>query len=136
MGTTNQSKLGDDIPILVVDDDAMLLRMTEIVLSDLGYRVDLAASAADADRKIEAVQGGYALVVLDQRLPDRDGITVMRDAKERYPELRFMLVTGYATEDVIEQMMDAGAEGVLHKPYDIDQFAAAVKAAIAKGAGA
>lgn len=130
MATTNTGKPSGDVTILVVDDDAMLLRMTQIVLDDLGYGVQLAASGADAMRQIDEAQGAFNLVVLDQRLPDREGLSVMREAKQQYPELRFMLVTGYATEDVVEEMLAAGAVRVLNKPYDIDQFADAVKQAM------
>lgn len=126
----NAIKPAGQVNILVVDDDSLVLRMTQIVLDDLGYRVRLAMSAAEAMQCIEADDGAFDLVVLDQRLPDREGLSVLREAKGRYPSLRFMLVTGYATEEVVQEMMDAGAVKVLDKPYDIDQFADAVRVAL------
>jgi two-component system cell cycle sensor histidine kinase/response regulator CckA len=126
----NAIKPAEQVHILVVDDDALVLRMTQIVLDDLGYRVRLATSAAEAMQCIEADRGAFDLVVLDQRLPDREGLSVLREAKARYPSLRFMLVTGYATEEVVQEMMAAGAVKVLDKPYDIDQFADAVRVAM------
>lgn len=125
-----RSKPSEEVAILVVDDDAMLLRMTQIVLEEIGYRVVLAATGQEALERIDAVSGDFGLVVLDQRLPDREGASVMREARQRYPSLRFMLVTGYVTDDVVREMIAAGAVGVLDKPYDIDQFAEAVKQAI------
>ena len=133
MESTKPTKSSKDIAILVVDDDAMLLRMNQIVLDDLGYRVQLAASGTEALDRIGENQGAFDLVVLDQRLPDREGLSVMREAKQLYPDLRFMLVTGYAAEDVVAEMLAAGAVRVLDKPYDIDQFADAVKNAIESG---
>lgn len=126
----NTDKPTGQVSILVVDDDALVLRMTQIVLDDLGYRVRLATSAAEALQCIEAERGAFDLVVLDQRLPDREGLSVLREAKSRFASLRFMLVTGYATEEVVREMLEAGAVSVLDKPYDIDQFADAVHHAL------
>ncbi len=120
-----------DIAVLVVDDDVMLLRMTQIVLEEIGYDVTLAADGAEAIESIRSANGSFDLVVLDQRLPDRDGLSVMKEAKEQFPDLKFMLVTGYATEEVVQEMLEAGAVRVLDKPYDIDRFASAVSGAIA-----
>lgn len=113
--------------ILVVDDDSLLLRMTEIVLQGLGYRVVLAASGEAAWDRLQEASGAFDLVVLDQRLPDREGVSVMRDAIASWPALRFLLVTGYATDEMLLEFRAKGASAVLEKPYDIDAFADAVQ---------
>ncbi|PKN44094.1 MAG: hypothetical protein CVU63_11285 [Deltaproteobacteria bacterium HGW-Deltaproteobacteria-20] len=116
--------------ILVVDDDALVLRMTQMVLDEMGYQVDVAVSGAEALARIDTQQGAFDLVVLDQRLPDREGISVMREARKRFPDLRFMLVTGYSTDEIVRDMMDAGAIRVLDKPYDIEELTTAVETAL------
>ncbi len=116
--------------ILVVDDDPLLLRMTQIVLDGLGYRVLLASSGRQALELIAAEDGKLELVVLDLRMPDMDGMTVLREARGRFPRLRVLLVTGFATDNVLQALAESGAVGVLEKPYDVDTFAAAVQKAM------
>lgn len=116
--------------ILVVEDDPLLLRMSQIVLDDCGYRVLLADDGTEALRVLDREQGKCDLVVLDVRLPDMDGMTVLRSARERWPGLRVLLVTGFASDEVLRGLSDAGAVGVLEKPYDIDTFASAVKSSL------
>lgn len=116
--------------ILVVDDDPLLLRMTQIVLDGLGYRVLLASSGRQALETIDAEGGRLDLVVLDLRMPDMDGMTVLREARTRFPSLRVLLVTGFASDNVLQQLDESGAVGVLEKPYDVDTFADAVQKAL------
>lgn len=116
--------------ILVVDDDPLLLRMTQIVLDGLGYRVLLASSGRQALEMIAREEGKLDLVVLDLRMPDMDGMTVLREARGTFPSLRVLLVTGFATDNVLQTLAESGAVGVLEKPYDVDTFAAAVQKAM------
>lgn len=116
--------------ILVVDDDPLLLRMTQIVLDGLGYRVLLASSGRQALELIAREEGKLDLVVLDLRMPDMDGMTVLREARGTFPKLRVLLVTGFATDNVLQTLAESGAVGVLEKPYDVDTFAAAVQKAL------
>ncbi len=118
------------VTILVVDDDPLLLRMTEIVLDGLGYRVLLASSGRHALDRVEQEQGSLDLMVLDLRMPDMDGMTVLREARKRHPGLRVLLVTGYASDNVLQTLQEVGAVGVLEKPYDVDTFAEAVQKAL------
>ena len=113
--------------ILVVDDDPMLLRMTQIVLSDAGYRVTPASDGRDAMRKLDAAQGVFDLMILDMRMPDMDGITVLERVYAKWPGLKVLLVTGYASDGILEATRSKGAVGVLEKPYDPDMLAATVQ---------
>jgi CheY-like chemotaxis protein len=113
--------------ILVVDDDPMLLRMTQIVLSDLGYVVTSASDGGDALRKVDQAQGKFDLVILDMRMPDMDGIAVLERVHLKWPLLRVLLVTGYASDGILQETRSKGAVGVLEKPYDPDTLAETVK---------
>jgi DNA-binding response OmpR family regulator len=72
----------------------------------------------------------FDLVILDQQLPDSRGIDMMRRVKEQYPALRFMMVSGLMTEDVIQEIKDAGGESVLGKPFDVAELMTAVEKAL------
>lgn len=116
--------------ILVVDDDAMLLRMTQLVLADCGYRITTAASGLDALRVISDAAGVFDLVILDMRMPDMDGMEVLERVHARWAGLRVMLVTGYAADGILEANRHKGVVAVLEKPYDPETLAAAVRAIV------
>lgn len=113
--------------ILVVEDEQLVLQVTEMILVDLGYDVHVAMSGAQALEKVEAQQGQFDLVIIDQGLPDLDGISVVKQAVARFPGLRFMIATGYASDEIVEGARDAGIAYVLDKPYDVEQLAEAVR---------
>jgi DNA-binding NtrC family response regulator len=121
---------GETALILIVDDDPMLLRMTELVLEDQGYRVALAASGQSAIDFADSTGGKVDLVVLDLRLPDMDGVTVLKSLRSRWPSMRVLPATGYAPESMVSELMQAGAVAILEKPYDPEQLADAVKRAL------
>ncbi|HPZ83764.1 MAG TPA: response regulator, partial [Thermogutta sp.] len=78
--------------LLLVDDDRHLLNAMAVWLREQGYKVDTGASVQDARR--ELTQRGYDVAIIDIRLPDGDGFEVLRFAKERYPEMPVILITG------------------------------------------
>ena len=118
--------------ILVVDDDAMLLRMTQIVLTEMGYEVSVAASGQEANNAIESADGGFGLVILDMRMPDMDGTAVLERVHGRWPRLKVLLVTGLASREVVLATTAKGAVGVLEKPYYPDTLAEKVKSLLAQ----
>lgn len=131
MTDTTQLTPAEPPSILVVDDDPMLLRMTQIVLADLGYSVTPVSEGRDAIRMIDEVQGKFDLVILDMRMPDMDGMTVLERVHEKWPALKVMLVTGYASDGILQATQALGAVGVLEKPYDPDTLASTVQGVLA-----
>lgn len=102
--------------LLVVDDDADMLRLLSMRLQSAGYRVSTAASAeaALAQLDIERPQ----LVLSDVRLPGRDGLALFDEVRRRHPSLPVILLTAHGT---IPDAVEATARGVfsyLTKPYD------------------
>ena len=132
MSDCNPPARSEAASILVVDDDPMLLRMTQIVLLDLGYGVTPAADGREALRKIEEAGGGFDLVILDMRMPDMDGMTVLENVHIHWPTLKVLLVTGYASDGVLQATRDFGAVGILEKPYDPDTLGARVRQVLAQ----
>ena len=118
--------------ILAVDDEVFVLQVTETILSDLGYEVQTASSGTAALRRIDACDGAFDLVIIDHRLTDRSGVEVIEDCRAKYPALPFMLVTGYASYDVVEEASRAGVNKVLEKPYDWNTLADAVRDVLAQ----
>jgi DNA-binding NtrC family response regulator len=117
--------------ILVVDDEPLVLQMTQLILDSLGFRVQQATNGAEAMTCIEASKGAFDLIILDQQLPDCKGTSVMKRAKNLFPSLRFLLISGFVTRDLVEEANMLGGAQILDKPYDIDDLTKAVHEALA-----
>ena len=118
--------------LLVVDDDADMLRLLSMRLHSAGYRVSTAVSAeaALAQLDIERPQ----LVLSDVRLPGRDGLALFDEVRQRHPSLPVILLTAHGT---IPDAVEATSRGVftyLTKPYDSRELLDKIAQALALGA--
>ena len=113
--------------ILVVDDEDLIRWSLSERLRTEGCTV---LEAEDGRRALERVDERVDLAVLDYRLPDTDGLTLLRRLKARYPRLLAMLLTAYATPETAMQALDAGAFDLARKPFDLDEIALMVRGAL------
>ncbi|HEX5768309.1 MAG TPA: response regulator [Burkholderiales bacterium] len=100
--------------ILVVDDDPVVGRSFDRVLSPKGYAVISATSGAEALERLEAEK--YDMVYTDIKMPGMDGIEVAKRIKAGRPWLPVVIVTGYGTEANEAEARAAGVAEFLHKP--------------------
>jgi CheY-like chemotaxis protein len=100
--------------VLVVDDDPVVAKSFDRVLSNKGYAVVTACNGEEALKKIAAED--YDVVYTDIRMPGMDGIEVAQHIKGRRPWLPVVIVTGYGTADNESRAKAAGVRAVLHKP--------------------
>jgi adenylate cyclase len=114
--------------ILVVDDDANVRRMLQILLSNAGYRVSLATTGEEALAYLELVTPD--LVLLDVALPGVSGRQVMEHIKSDpdRPFIPVILVTGHSDPQAKVAALDAGADDFLVKPVDLAELLARVRA--------
>ena len=105
--------------ILVVDDEQLIRWSLKDRLTDEGYRVVEAATAADALARSEE---GVDLVLLDFRLPDADGLSVLKKIKEREPDTLVIMLTAYSTVDMAVDAMKHGAYHYANKPFNLDEI--------------
>ncbi len=114
--------------ILVVDDEKLIRWSLKERLTREGFTVteaeDGRAAAAALDREAPD------LVLLDMRLPDTDGLTILRGVQERYPELPVIVITAYSTVDSAVEAMKLGAYDYVAKPFNMDDLAITVKRAL------
>jgi DNA-binding NtrC family response regulator len=115
--------------ILIMEDEPSLAEGLKMVLLEQGYRVRLADTGL---RALGSLTGrDYDLLVMDLRLPDMEGMEVLRLIKETKPEIRVIVMTGYASLASAVESMKLGALEYLLKPFTEDEFKAAVEKAVA-----
>ncbi len=110
--------------ILVMEDDVNVAKGLEMVLTEEGYSVNLAGTGALA---LEAFkQKRYDLLVADLRLPDIDGMEVIKKVKSEKPETEVIVITGYGTASTAVEAMKLGARDFLPKPFTEEQIKASI----------
>ncbi len=102
--------------ILLVDDDERLRTAAGKVLAAEGYRVLSAASGREALEILQ--QAAVALVISDLRLPDLDGIALLKQARELLPETEVVMITGHGSVEKAVEAMRLGAYDFIEKPLD------------------
>ncbi len=128
MGTlyeeTNVSMESVPPSILVMEDDLNVAKGLEMVLTEEGYAVYLAGTGSLA---LEAFkQKRYDLLVADLRLPDMDGMEVIKKVKSEKPDTGVVVITGYGTAATAVEAMKLGAHDFLPKPFTEEQIKSAV----------
>jgi two-component system response regulator PilR (NtrC family) len=115
--------------ILIVDDEQSMRDMLGILLRKEGLEVHTAGSRAEAADVLS--QGTVDLVLTDVRLPDGDGIEVLRHVKAGSPETAVVVMTGYGTSETAVAARKLGAEAYILKPFDVDELRVVVRDALA-----
>jgi two-component system response regulator AtoC len=113
--------------ILVVDDEALIRWSLAERLKSEGYEVLEAETGAAA---LEQLPEGVDLVLLDYKLPDTDGVSVLRAIKEFDQDILVILLTAYASVEMAVEAMKLGAYHFAHKPFNLDEVVATVERAL------
>jgi len=116
--------------ILVVDDEQSMRDFLAIMLKKEGYEVAAAANGKDA---LKAMQSEiFDLVITDARMPDIDGIEVLRTVKDVSPETVVIMITAYATTETAVEAMKLGAYDYITKPFKVDEIKLIIQKALEK----
>ena len=107
-------------PILIVDDEAIMRESLRDWLTDGGYQVETAEEGEEALKAI--VEQDFGAVIVDLRLPGKDGIEVLREARARRPQLKGIIITAYPSIQTAVEAMKEGAVDYLPKPFDLDDL--------------
>jgi DNA-binding response OmpR family regulator len=110
--------------ILVVDDDANILRGFKGILEKEGYVVEAAETGKDALEKIENEK--FNVCLIDVRLPDMDGTEILRKMANDSETIK-IIVTGFSSDEVGKKAADYGADEFLVKPVSAEELIATVR---------
>lgn len=106
--------------VLVVDDDVSLQSMFKLYLKKAGFSRLIVGSGKDAIAALNKQK--FDLCFLDLQLPDITGDEIYAIAKDKYPELPIVIVTGYPDSQMLDNILKYGPVTVLKKPLQIDQL--------------
>jgi DNA-binding NtrC family response regulator len=115
--------------VMVVDDDPAVLETMELALSCQGHQVVTAQSGRAAIETARSMD--VDLVLTDFRMGDMDGLETMRAIKAIKPATRVMIITGFASAEMEEELKRSGAVAIVAKPFGLDDLYAAVRRALA-----
>ena len=117
--------------VLVVEDNPKLASAIQQGLREHGYNVDVSHTGFEGEEM--AAEEPYDLVILDRMLPDRDGIEVCRNLRQRKLATPVILLTALSGTNDKVTGLDAGADDYLTKPFEFEELLARIRALFRRG---
>jgi DNA-binding NtrC family response regulator len=114
--------------ILVVDDERSMGEFLSLLLSKDGYRVRATTSGRDALNCLE--DDVYNMLITDLRMPEMNGIELVREARRRYPDLGVVVMTAFASLESAVEALRLGASDYITKPFHVDEIRSVVEKAL------
>ena len=130
----NDAATSSEVPqesVLIVDDDKLSQALLQRSLEEAGYAVLLATDGESALQMIPRDRPD--LILLDYLLPGLDGLAILRETRQQFPEVAIVFMTAYGSEDVAVQALRQGADDYLIKPFRPWGVAAVVEENLEKG---
>jgi DNA-binding NtrC family response regulator len=116
--------------ILVVDDDAIVIKSCKRILEAEGFEVFTVPSA---DKALEAIKNSdFDILLIDVKMPERDGMYLMREIKKNWPEIPTIVMSGYPTPETIAEVLKLGATLFIPKPFKPDELIKSVRQVLKK----
>jgi DNA-binding response OmpR family regulator len=112
-------------PILIAEDETILRESLRDWLTDNGYQVETAGDGEEALKTI--AEQDFGLAILDLKLPGKDGIQVLREAKEKSPQLKGIIITAFPSVQTAVEAVKEGAIDYLPKPFELDDLEKSIK---------
>jgi len=108
------------LKILVLDDEEIVVTRLKAALEKDGYIVETFIDSRLAKERIE--QNKFDIVVTDLKMANIDGMQLFQFVKQKYPDTEVILISGFATLDVVKNGLQAGVRDVIAKPFKISQI--------------
>ncbi len=113
--------------ILVADDEASIRHVLSLVLADKGYEVRAVSDGEEALKELAARP--YDVVISDVRMPKLDGMTLLKRALEQQPDLTFLVMSAYGSQELALEAVQHGAYDYVQKPFKPEEVVFALKKA-------
>jgi len=111
--------------ILVVDDDAIVVKSCRRILEAEGFEVTTVPSADEGLEKIKYYD--FDLLLMDVKMPKHDGLFLMREIKKHWPDIPIIVMSGYPTPETIADVLKLGATQFIPKPFRPDELTKSVR---------
>jgi len=128
VGRTERRPRGELARVLVVDDEEDIRELLDLTVARMGLSADCAGSVNEAKRLLE--QQRYKLCITDMRLPDGDGLEIVRLISERYGETPVAVLTAHGSAQNAVAALKAGAFDYVAKPMALDQLRSLIRSAL------
>ena len=109
--------------ILILDDNKVFLTVAHDVLTDAGHEVKTVSNTSNIDKLL--LKEKFDLLITDIIMPEKEGIEIIMMAKEKYPDMKIIAITGMQMGDSFDLLTIAeniGAHGTLKKPFSNSQL--------------
>jgi CheY-like chemotaxis protein len=113
--------------ILLVEDDDVVLDISQKILTRLGYQTLVAKTGEEAIKIFKKADEKFDLVLLDMKLPDIDGKIVFSALKETRPDTKVIVFSGYSLDGPVQEILDAGADGFVQKPFSLSTLSTQIR---------
>jgi CheY-like chemotaxis protein len=110
--------------ILIADDEPEMLKLLETVLKDLGYSVISATNGIEA---VDYASDDIRLIILDMIMPEMDGVAALRAIRQKTPDVKVLVSSGYTSPEKAPILEALGIEGFVQKPFEVVKLAATVR---------
>jgi two-component system cell cycle sensor histidine kinase/response regulator CckA len=121
---TDRKPTGGNERLLIVEDEPEMLDLMENAMKSVGYSVITARNGHEA---VDAVTEDIALVITDMMMPVMDGFTAIRMIRQRFPDMKIVVTSGYTTPEKLPTLRRMGVEGFVQKPFEITSLAQIVR---------
>jgi len=120
----------ESMRILTVDDEHLILRIIKDILSDEGYEVETAPDCKSAIQTLK--KKDFDAVLTDIRMPDKDGVQVLKEIRSFNPNIPVIFMTGFASLESAMEAVKNGAFDYITKPLDYNKLKSIIKHAVEK----
>lgn len=118
----NMTSSVKDITVLLVEDDEAVMDVTKMMLTRKGYKVLLASTGKEAVELASSNHGKINIALLDFILPDMNGDIIYPLIQKYHPEMKVIILSGYALSDPIQKLLETGAKAFLQKPVTMAEL--------------
>lgn len=119
----------NEISLLIIDDEPLSTKSLAAIFQARGFDVK---STPFGKQGLEWLEEGFDVVLLDLKLPDIDGIEVLKQIKQRFPEIVVIVITAFASADKVSSVIKEGAYSYISKPFEVEELYDAITRGLSK----